>query len=270
MTKTSVCRKNDQKELKRRRKAALDLRKRKMKDAWRHYEKPVLKPSDVVALLAPRPEGTGAILTDCDRQSRVLLVNRFWVEQEERSMHVLFIPGGADLEHDTTGCGMERQSSGTGDCDGGRHSCAPRKCVSDLRQYCQPPIIMSPHVYMYVKEIRLMEAHSGRRGAQMSSPVSSLGTLSTGELYFVYRFVLYWDGFEVQTGREASGEGIYLMCLNFPTDSNRTPNDVRVISLTPPGVKADTVLRAILGDLVEGMTNGYVDVDACGKPDGFF
>ncbi len=55
------------------------------------------------------------------------------------------------------------------------------------------------------------------------------------------------------------------MCLNFPTRHGRTPNDVRILSLAPLGVKADAVLTAIIADVVEGMTKGFLDVDAEGN-----
>ncbi len=69
----------------------------------------------------------------------------------------------------------------------------------------------------------------------------------------------------MQAGKEASGEGVYMLCLNLPTSASRTPNDVRIISLTPPGVKSDTVLRAIVSDVVKGMKEGFLDFDADGN-----
>ncbi len=95
--------------------------------------------------------------------------------------------------------------------------------------------------------------------------MSSFGRLSTGERYFVYRFVQFSDGFESRAGKEASSDGVYLLCLNFATRRGRTPNDVRILSLAPPGVKADAFLTAIIADVVEGMTKVFLDVNAEGN-----
>ncbi len=46
--------------------------------------------------------------------------------------------------------------------------------------------------------------------------------------------------------------------------SAKTSSAVRILSLTPPGVKSGEVLERIVEDIVEGMTNGFVDYDAFG------
>ncbi len=63
---------------------------RQMNAALRSWTKPVLKPGDVVALLQPctlpdpgHLRTTGTLLSNADKMSRVLLVNRYWTEPEE-------------------------------------------------------------------------------------------------------------------------------------------------------------------------------------------
>ncbi len=56
--------------------------------------------------------------------------------------------------------------------------------------------------------------------------------------------------------------GFYLVPLNLPTAARASPNTVRILSLTPPGVKADTVLKEIAEDVIEGMTEGFVEYDS--------
>ncbi len=243
-------RKEKMNERKRLRRIALKERKRQLEAAVRNWRKAIIKPGDVVALLCPshdevRESGRNTLLTNTDKQSRVLLVNRHWTEEDERSSHILWITGGSDL--DAVGQNLHR------------------KRPDDSLQFCESPFARSSSYHIHVKEVVLVHAHSGQRGPHKHSAVSSFGTLVTGELYIVYRFVLFWDGFNVLDGKEATGDGIYLMCLNLPSNFSRTPNDIRIISLTPPGVKSDTVLRAITQDITEGMTDGFLDIDAEGN-----
>ncbi len=71
----------------------------------------------------------------------------------------------------------------------------------------------------------------------------------------MYRFLLFWDGFEVTSGTPASGDGIYMIPLNLPLSSRTSPNAVRVLSLSPPGVNGATILREIVHDVLQGATN---------------
>ncbi len=241
--------KSELKEARKLRREALKERRRQMQDAWSNWRKPVIKPGDVVALLCPHRniDEAGAMLTSTDKQSRVLLISRHWTENEERSTHILWVPGRTDLESFLYS-GIERRNS-------------------DVQSLCMSPVVSSEsaNFHIYITEISLIGVHPGKRGWEAFSAVSSFGSLSTGELYAVYRFLLFWDGFEVQAGKEASGDGIYLLCLNFPASANRSSSDVRILSLTPPGVKSDAVIREIVSDVVKGMKEGFLDVDAEGN-----
>ncbi len=100
------------KRLRRMRKMAMDERRRQIELAWRNWEKPIIKPGDTVALLCPcigtgdgrpRQQRDAALLTSNDLLSRLLLVNRYWTEHEERSTHIVWIPGGVDLQSELLG-----------------------------------------------------------------------------------------------------------------------------------------------------------------------
>ncbi len=106
-------RKEEQNRLRRIRKAALDERKRQLENAWKNWEKPVLKPGDTVALLCPYADiedggslgsRNQAVLTEIDRRSRSLLVNRSWTEKEERSSHILWVPVELTWNMEVLGC----------------------------------------------------------------------------------------------------------------------------------------------------------------------
>ncbi len=81
----------------RKRKAALLERSKTMELAWREWQKPLLKPGDFVVVLRPcatrEDNQSGTLLTSVDKNSRLLIVHRFWREREERSRHAFFVSG---------------------------------------------------------------------------------------------------------------------------------------------------------------------------------
>ncbi len=230
------------------RREALKERRRQMKSAWDGWEKPILKPGDILAMLRPScPEDFSHVseqtfscaipmLTQFSTD-RILLIHRFWTESDERSRHILYIPGENILNNQG----------------------------SSLRLCCSPPLSQSLQLYANVRAVSLCAMHPGKRGPERHSPVSSIGTLDNGEKYFIYRFLLYWDGFEVSRGKSASAEGVYLTCLNLPAQARASSSAVRIVSVTPPGVKSDVVLERLKDDIIRGMTDGFVDIDANGE-----
>ncbi len=152
---------------------------------------------------------------------------------------------------------------------GGRSTEAATECRSyledPLSNLCAPLCEHTEEKYPNIRSVSLFRAHGGNRGPQQCCPVSSVGTLPNGEQYFIYRFASFWDGFQFQSGSQASGEGLYMLCLKLPLQSRATPNAVRILSLIPPGVKTADILPRILPDIIEGMTNGYMDVDGDGN-----
>lgn len=219
------------------RKDALKKKKQQISKAWLNWKKPAVKPGDIACLL--RPCSSRSIAS----HDRIVLIHRFWAENEERRRHALYIPSDADFDqigNNPVDANVRKMFKSFSDRD-----------VSVTRD---------------VTCCTIKTIHSLPRGLRKYPPISSVGTLENGERYFVYRFLLYWDGFEVAQGKSASGDGFYLVCLNLPTKARCSSNAVRIISLCPPGVKSSTVFKSIEDDLITGMTQGFPDFDATGQP----
>ncbi len=200
------------------RKDAVKKRKELIEKAWMSWQKPIFKLRDVVCLVRPCPDQAG------DTDARVLLVHRFWVEREEQRRHAVWLPRSVMLQ--------DRVS-------------APYDSV--IRKCFQPFSSRELDITCDVISCRLQENHSGPRGPDKYRPVSSVGRLGNGERYFIYRFMLYWDGFEICRGSSGSGDGLYLICLNLPTRARSSSNSVRIVSL----------FERIEKDIVQGMTEGF-------------
>ncbi len=134
-----------------------------------------------------------------------------------------------------------------------------------MRKLCHPLGVGDFDFYRDVRRIGLFSTLFSKRGHERYQPVSSHGTLQSGERYFIYRFLLFWDGFEISSGKSASGEGFYMICLNLPPNARSSSSAVRIITQTPPGVKIDSVFKNIQNDIVKGMTIGFLDYDAYGN-----
>ncbi len=135
----------------------------------------------------------------------------------------------------------------------------------NLRNYFLPADALDHDICRDVKTVHLVAQHRGKRGLENFSPVSSTGTLPNGEKYLIYRFLLFWDAFEISEGNSASSEGFYMISLNLPVHARSSPSAVRVLTFTPPGVKISTVFELIQQDIIKGMTEGYLDYDASGE-----
>ncbi len=86
----------------------------------------------------PDPAEATAQLTATDKLSIVLLVNRYWMEAEERSAHILWVPGGSDL----------------GEISDGDRENYP----NELRPFCKPPTIGSDCLHVYVRQMTILQA----------------------------------------------------------------------------------------------------------------
>ncbi len=188
------------------RRAALKRRKVQMETAWRNWTKPVLKPGDFIVMLRPcspeeHAEGPAdsrrPLLTSVDKSSRLFIVSRFWTENEERSRHAFWIDGGTTLEAQ-------------------RAIASSIQSISD--NYCSAMFSTSPRIVLIeIQRLTVSKMHHGRRGVDQYTPVSSIGTLLNDENYFIYRFLIFWDGFEIARGKSSSGEGV-LSSLSKPSD----------------------------------------------------
>lgn len=94
---------------------------------------------------------------------------------------------------------------------------------------------------------------------------STTGTLANGRKYFIYRFVLFWDGFRVSEVGSKTVDGIYIIPLNLPSRYRSSSSAIRVVSLVPKSVPPGVVLEEILTDIRAGMTEGFIDYDANGE-----
>jgi len=85
------------------------------------------------------------------------------------------------------------------------------------------------------------------------------GVLQDNSPYFVYRYLLYADGFTPQQTKSTKGEvcGIYMLPVGIPSAKKNFTRNVHCISATPRGVSSNTVLHAIVPDIVRGCTEGF-------------
>ncbi len=209
-----------------------------MTQAWMGWKKPLLKPGDTVALLSPLRSLQSP--ANESQTSRLFIVQRFWTEHEERNRHVLWIPKTTAINPNT-----DEQD--------------PARLFSSLEDGAQC-------FSRDIRYIELLSSPSRLRGYERIKPISSHGRLDSGErLLYLSLFFLFWDGFEITRGKSASGEGFYMINLNLPSNARASPNAVRVISLTPPGVKSDVIFKIIQNDIVTGMTTGFTDRDSDGN-----
>lgn len=212
---------------------------RERADLWAKWVKPILKPGDVVAMFSPGHGAQGSLpqqggLSEANSELRVFMVHRFWLEHGEQDRHVFVVSNAA-----------------------------PERPLS-LFENSSP--ITDENKIADVGFATLVRTANDVRGPQAYPPVSSFGETRCGQRYLIYRFYLYWDAFIVHETTQASAEGLYLVPLNIAPDRRRSQHDVRVVTLTPPGVKADAVFDRVAEDIKKGGREGFEDYDAEGKP----
>ena len=85
------------------------------------------------------------------------------------------------------------------------------------------------------------------------------GTLPDGQLYYVYRLLLYADDFNPRSRYYPRGSvgGVYMSPLGLHIRSRRSQTSIRTLSLTPTGVSTNFVLDYISPDSVNGCINGF-------------
>eukprot|EP00171_Calliarthron_tuberculosum_P023015 IDg23015t1 len=209
--------------------------------------RPLLKPGDTVALIRPAsshasisglPATEVAINTSETYSSdRICFVHRFWLNDAERSRFCTWVPGDISI---------------------------PSRLNSN-RHVLFKAISNNPTSYhVDVSQCTLTNPHTNLRGADKYSTTRSSGVLPSGQPYLIYRAVLFWDGFEMFTGKHASGDGVYMSCFNIAAQYCNDPSSVRILSLTPPGVKAEFVLSEVMDDIALMSTEGIEVYDAHG------
>ena len=83
------------------------------------------------------------------------------------------------------------------------------------------------------------------------------GRLEDGRRYVVYRVLLFCDDFKQRMGREGSAGGCYMLPIGLPLHLRRGKNAVRVLSLAPPGVSTNDIVKELIPDIVSGTTVGF-------------
>ena len=194
-----------------------------------------LKPSDTVVILKPLSGRE-------PRASRVLLVYRFWIENDEDNVHALYLE---DIQN-----ALDGYSEPT--------TLHINSLFSSFRNYITDKMCSVLDITLH---------RTGGYNAFLETPETarSTGYLSDGTPFAIYRFILYWDGFRLSTRTEASGCGIYISNLNLPIHMRTGVNSVRVLTFAPPGCSENSVLPEILPDLEIGMTKGFDGVDVNGN-----
>ncbi len=95
-----------------------------------------------------------------------------------------------------------------------------------------------------------------------------IGTLETGEKYYVYRFVLYSDDFGPRSTLFPKGSvgGVYLRPVDIPINILRSPQCIHPVSLAPTGVNSNVIINDVIKDVVFCSFNGFDSLDANGQP----
>ena len=172
--------------------------------------------------------GDVCTLLSAERRSQLsefdaLMINRFWkVEDGETSVIIIWIRANNSQTYYDTDGDVEVEVAGS---DVVIHTLLSRQV--------EAPTSTQP-----------------RRKSDMRLP--------DGTLYTVYRMLLYCDDFRQSSSNYSKGSagGCYFLPISLPPEARRSTSAVRIISLTPPGVSTNDVLRYIVKDLVHASVHG--------------
>jgi len=192
-----------------------------------------LKPGDIVAVLRPLDSVQEA------SPRRIFIVHRFWVSSNESSRFLLLL----NPQHIFDTC--------EGTYIWKNNFLHLNK--KPLDYYCE--LIRSL--------TRAIPSTDPRAVIPLTAPTT--GTLQDGRRYFIYRYLLFADGFLTSMQSQVSSEGIYIVPLNFPIQTRKSSSTGRVISAVPPGVSPCSIIRALFADILRGCTIGFPSVDAEGN-----
>ena len=82
------------------------------------------------------------------------------------------------------------------------------------------------------------------------------GVLTDGSRFFVYRVLLYSDGFNAHQSRQGSMDGLYMIVLGIPVGKRNAQTCIRKICLCAPGTNANNIFELLFDDIRESMING--------------
>ena len=112
--------------------------------------------------------------------------------------------------------------------------------------------------------VELSQRHTKAREPNKFLKLNLFGKIMDGRKYALYLFFIHHDGFVCATGSSATANGIYIQPLSFPVRLRTDPDSVRIVWVTPPGVRFSVVLKELMHELIQGMTDGWVIFDADG------
>jgi len=200
-------------------------------------EKLLLKPGDIVVALRFRVAHADDVTPI---SSTIYVVHRFWTNGSERPRHLLHLRQNMDAPPDG------------------------RLTAENMNAFFLP---LSPGIdpeWLSVENIVLLENEASMNRMESIQRVPSAGVLQNGEPYFIYRILLFTDGFTYSTLRSTSSIGIYMSVLNFGRRTRYALDTTRILALSPPNVSPYSFFPDIMADIVQGTTTGYLKTDAEG------
>lgn len=194
-----------------------------------------------------KPSGKVVVLDANDPNSSLfllVLVFRFWDAIGEDTKFCFLLSKAAFVDSDSPA--TLTQSS--------IPKFIPRLSNSDARQL------------VAVRKVLSMPSSSGMSPGSKTSPTPILGKLDKGELYFLYRFLLYWDKFQVSSGGvDNNMDALYLLPTNLNYDARNSSDTARLLTVTPAIVHTDEPLQILAKDIEEGTLNGFETVGFDGE-----
>jgi len=191
-----------------------------------------LKPGDIVVSIRPTVPTLDAPNNAASKPSRFFIVHRFWAEEGEDSRHILLL-----------------------------NDKAPFASTPDEFQWKDHFLPLKEHRHNYltakVKSFQFISARHRTPGSLPQRTASTSGYLSNGKPYFIYRYLLFTDGFNMKYPSGITYEGVYIVPLNFPPQTRKSSSTARIITAAPAGVSPSAVIRALYDDIVTGSTSGF-------------
>ena len=110
---------------------------------------------------------------------------------------------------------------------------------------------------------KLDEIHNSR----LQRGDTNIGTMPNGDRFLVYRVALYGDGFSQNKSSTYSKSvaGVYMLPLGIPPSARTSAQAVRVLCLTPNGMKPEHVMKSIIDDITACARDGVKAVDPFGR-----
>ena len=127
--------------------------------------------------------------------------------------------------------------------------------------------IASAHEMVVLDPPILLERTSSFGGRHAVKQITNHGSLQDGRPYYIYRFLLYQDGFgqKRSMGDTRSVTGAYLLPVGLTDHYRRSCAAARIINLGSDGQPANVLMNIVSEDIVAGACNGIEYVNAIGE-----